>query len=102
MNILRSMETFDYQAFRLQLQEQSRSFAPNQKSMMGALFPSILQRYAHGRTLGTGLRLSLLDSCLKDGNLYNRVSSYFKQGQLTIIECVMVDGFSFFEMITNE
>jgi hypothetical protein len=52
--------------------------------------------------LGAGLRLSLLDSCLKDGNLYNRVSSYFKQGQLTIIECVMLDCFSSFKMVTNE
>jgi hypothetical protein len=42
MNILRSMEIFNYEDFRLQLQEQSRSFAPNQKSMMGALFRPIL------------------------------------------------------------
>jgi hypothetical protein len=67
MNILRSMDNFDYHAFRAELNEQSKTFAPNQKSMMN-------------------LRLSLLDSCLKNGDMTNRVSSYFCPGQLTIIE----------------
>jgi hypothetical protein len=69
MDILRSMEIFNYHDFRKQLQEQARSFAPNQKAMMS-------------------LRLSLLDSCLKDGSVTNRVASHFRQGQLTIIEYV--------------
>jgi hypothetical protein len=69
MDILRSMEVFNYHDFRKQLQEQARSFAPNQKAMMS-------------------LRLSLLDSCLKDGNVANRVASHFRHGQLTIIEYV--------------
>jgi tryptophan 2,3-dioxygenase len=69
MNILRSMETFDYHAFRRKLNEESSSFNPSQKSMMK-------------------LRLSLLDACLKDGNSTNRISSQFKPGQLTIIESV--------------
>jgi hypothetical protein len=67
MNILRSMDIFDYQAFRAKLDEESRCFAPNQKSMMA-------------------LRLNLLDACLKGGNMVNRVSSQFKPGHLTIIE----------------
>lgn len=69
MNILRSMEKFDYHAFRQRLDEESRTFNPSQKSMMK-------------------LRLSLLDACLKDGNVTNRVSSQFKPGRLTIIESV--------------
>jgi hypothetical protein len=67
MGILRSMDDFDYGLFRQQLKEQSTSFSPIQKSMMS-------------------LRLSLLDSCLKDGHAGNKVSSHFKPGQLTIVE----------------
>jgi hypothetical protein len=67
MGILRAMDEFDYDLFRDQLKEQSKSFSPNQKSMMN-------------------LRLSILDSFLKDGNTGNKVSSYFKPGHLTIVE----------------
>lgn len=70
MTILRSMEIFEYQAFRERLKEESQCFNPGQKSMMK-------------------LRLSLLDSCLKDGDSTNRVSSHFKPGQLTIVESVL-------------
>lgn len=66
MVILRSMEdTFDYTEFRRQLKEQK--FSASQKAMLN-------------------LRLSLLDSCMKDGNATNRASMHFRPGQLTIIE----------------
>jgi hypothetical protein len=65
MGILRSMERFDYDIFREELRAQN--FAPSQKAMLN-------------------LRLSLLDSCLKDGNSYNRVATHFCEGRLTIIE----------------
>ena len=66
MTILRSMEdSFDYTKFREQLSAQT--FSATQKSMLK-------------------LRLSLLDSCLKDGNASNRVATHFKKGHLTIIE----------------
>jgi hypothetical protein len=68
MGILRSMQVFDYRIFRAKLDEKARFFAPNQKSMMN-------------------LRFSLLDSFLAGGNLSNRISSHFKSGQLTVIEC---------------
>jgi hypothetical protein len=67
MDILRSMEHFNYRAFRTELTERSKSFTQDQKSMMN-------------------LRLGLLDSCLKDGSRTNQVSSFFRPGQLTIIE----------------
>ena len=66
MSILRTMESnFSYTLFREELQRQK--FNPGQKSMLN-------------------LRLSLLDSCLKGGNMNNRVSAHFRKGQLTIIE----------------
>ncbi|KIP08577.1 hypothetical protein PHLGIDRAFT_44166, partial [Phlebiopsis gigantea 11061_1 CR5-6] len=66
MSILRSMENeFDYTRFRDKLKLQK--FSPGQKAMLN-------------------LRLSLLDSCLQGGNAQNRVSSHFKQGQLTIVD----------------
>ena len=66
MSILRGMQgTFSYEGFRSQLREQR--FSGSQKAMLD-------------------LRLSILDSCLEGGNTYNRVSNYFKEGQLTIIE----------------
>jgi hypothetical protein len=65
MSILRDMATFSYDKFRRELKEQS--FSGSQKQMLD-------------------LRLHLLDSCLKGGNAYNRVSNHFKKGQLTIIE----------------
>lgn len=65
MNILRSMETFDYRMFRAELQAQR--FNPGQKAMLN-------------------LRLSLLDSCLNGGTHQNSVVSHFGQGRLTIIE----------------
>ena len=69
MTILRSMEdNFDYAKFREQLSAQT--FSAAQKSMLK-------------------LRLSLLDSCLKDGSASNRVSTHFQKGHLTIIECVL-------------
>jgi hypothetical protein len=67
MGILRSMEHFDYNIFRQQLKAQN--FAPSQKAMLN-------------------LRLSLLDSCLKDGSSSNRVATHFCEGQLTVVECV--------------
>lgn len=66
MSILRSMEgDFKYAEFRKALERQQ--FSPSQKAMLN-------------------LRLSLLDSCLKGGNLTNRASIHFKKGHLTIIE----------------
>lgn len=66
MSILRSMESkFDYVRFRQQLKAQK--FNPSQKAMLN-------------------LRLSLLDGCLNEGTLENRVSTHFRKGQLTIIE----------------
>jgi hypothetical protein len=65
MAILRTMDDFDYEQFRAELKAQK--FAPTQKAMLN-------------------LRLLLLDSCLKDGTIHNRVSTHFKKGQLTIIE----------------
>jgi hypothetical protein len=66
LTILRSMEgAFDYQVFRQRLAEQE--FDRQQKMMMNQ-------------------RLTLLDSCLKDGTTSNRVASHFQAGQLTIIE----------------
>jgi hypothetical protein len=65
MEILRSMERFDYAEFRRQLKAQK--FSPGQKAMLN-------------------LRLSLLDSCLKGGNESNRVATHFQEGKLTIIE----------------
>ena len=66
MSILRSMESkFDYVQFREQLKAQK--FNPGQKAMLN-------------------LRLSLLDGCLNEGTLENRVSTHFRMGQLTIIE----------------
>lgn len=67
MAILRDMEIFEYQDFRTKLKAQK--FAPSQKNMLN-------------------LRLLLLDSCLKNGNLENRVSQHFKPGRLTIVEYV--------------
>lgn len=58
-------DTFDYTRFRDQLKLQK--FNGSQKAMLN-------------------LRLSLLDSCLQGGNTQNRVSSHFRQGQLTIVE----------------
>ncbi|GJE88165.1 hypothetical protein PsYK624_042480 [Phanerochaete sordida] len=84
MTILRSMEdSFDYTKFREQLSAQT--FSASQKSMLK-------------------LRLSLLDSCLKDGNASNRVSTHFKKGHLTIIDLSspFMDGSSacgFFDLI---
>ncbi|EKM56166.1 uncharacterized protein PHACADRAFT_145298 [Phanerochaete carnosa HHB-10118-sp] len=84
MTILRSMEdSFDYTKFREELGAQS--FSGTQKSMLK-------------------LRLSLLDSCLKDGNASNRVSTRFKKGHLTIIDLSspFMDGSSacgFFDLI---
>jgi hypothetical protein len=71
MAILRSMESFDYDAFRKELAAQA--FNPDQKSALN-------------------LRLALLDSCLKGGNSNNRVGSHFKPGTLTIIEYVATIG----------
>ena len=66
MSILRTMESnFNYTLFREELKRQK--FNPGQKAMLN-------------------LRLSLLDSCLEGGSMYNRVSAHFRKGQLTIIE----------------
>ena len=66
MSILRSMEgTFEYADFRKELEAQK--FNPSQKAMLN-------------------LRLSLLDSCLEGGTKWNRVSTHFRKGHLTIIE----------------
>ncbi|GJE88158.1 hypothetical protein PsYK624_042410 [Phanerochaete sordida] len=84
MAILRNMESnFSYEAFREELKNQQ--FNPGQKAMLN-------------------LRLSLLDSCLKGGNSTNRVSTHFRQGQLTIIDLSspFMDGSSacgFFDLI---
>ncbi|GJE88163.1 hypothetical protein PsYK624_042460 [Phanerochaete sordida] len=84
MTILRSMESnFSYTAFRDALKEQKLN--GTQKAMLN-------------------LRLSLLDSCLAGGNTANRVSTHFRQGQLTIIDLSspFMDGSSacgFFDMI---
>jgi hypothetical protein len=67
MDILRSMDVFNYRLFRADLEERAKAFAPNQKAMLS-------------------LRMSLLDSCLKNGSMANRVSSHFKPGRLTIVE----------------
>jgi hypothetical protein len=69
MDILRSMDVFNYRSFRADLEERAKAFAPNQKAMLS-------------------LRMSLLDSCLKNGSMANRVSSHFKPGRLTIVEYV--------------
>jgi len=67
MSILRSMdpETFSYEEFRRQIS--AEKFSRQQKSMLD-------------------LRLKMLDSCLQGGTLENRVTSQFKEGELTIIE----------------
>ncbi|EKM56169.1 uncharacterized protein PHACADRAFT_209653 [Phanerochaete carnosa HHB-10118-sp] len=84
MSILRSMESnFNYTAFRDELKQQK--FSSGQKAMLN-------------------LRLSLLDSCLEGGNAYNRVSSHFRKGHLTIIDLSspFMDGSSacgFFDLI---
>ena len=66
MVLLRSMEgNFDYKKFRNKLKQQQ--FSKGQQAMLN-------------------LRLSLLDSCMKNGNTSNRASSHFAPGQLTIIE----------------
>ena len=66
MSILRSMEdNFDYFEFRRRIAAQR--FNGGQKAMLN-------------------LRLTLLDSCIKGGNVTNRITTHFKPGQLTIIE----------------
>ncbi|KAF8586234.1 hypothetical protein K439DRAFT_1387349 [Ramaria rubella] len=83
MSILRTMDTFSYDDFCRQLGEQK--FSPTQKAMLD-------------------LRLKILDSCLKGGDDSNRVSNYFKKGELTIIDLSspFMDGCSacgFFDII---
>jgi hypothetical protein len=58
---------FDYGAFRRALDKQY--FSRLQRAMLHQ-------------------RLALLDGCIQDGTPENRVSTHFKSGQLTIIECV--------------
>ncbi|KAF8518615.1 hypothetical protein JB92DRAFT_3112943 [Gautieria morchelliformis] len=65
MSIIRDMVPFSYDEFRTQLKQQK--FSADQQKMLD-------------------LRLSILDSCLKGGNAYNRVSMHFEKGQLTIID----------------
>lgn len=67
ISILRNVQAFSYHIFREKLEEQSKTFSPSQKSMVN-------------------LRLSLLDTCLRDGNTSNGISSHFQCGQLTIVE----------------
>jgi hypothetical protein len=68
MSLLRGMgDSFDYAAFRQALQAQE--FDKRQKAMLG-------------------LRLNLLETCLASGSEENRVGTYFKPGQLTIVEYV--------------
>lgn len=64
MSYLRSIETFDYGAFRKELK--SEGFNGSQRSMLN-------------------LRLKLLDACL-GGTSEQRVSRYFGRGRLVIIE----------------
>ena len=59
------MDPFDYTRFREELLAQK--FDGTQKQMLN-------------------LRLTLLDACLEGGDADNRVSSHFREGQLTIIE----------------
>ena len=69
MEILRSMEdNFDYRAFREKLDQ--LKLKSDQRTMLN-------------------LRLSLLDSCIKDKDPGGTVSTRFKKGHLTIIECVV-------------
>jgi tryptophan 2,3-dioxygenase len=65
MEILRSMQPFDYAEFRQELEAQKLS--SGQKAMLN-------------------LRLGLLDACLKGGNKDNRVAMHFQEGKLTIVE----------------
>lgn len=66
MSILRDMtDEFNYTTFRAILGKQK--FDAQQKAMLN-------------------LRLALLDSCLKEGDETNSVSSHFREGRLTIIE----------------
>lgn len=65
MTLLRDMEVFDYDEFRVMLAKQKIN--GSQKAMLN-------------------LRLALLDSCLRGGNANNCVSTHFRQGALTIVE----------------
>jgi hypothetical protein len=67
LDILRYTQTFAYNTFRKRLDKESKSFSTNQQAMLN-------------------LRLRLLDSCLKNGNASNRISSHFKPGRLVIVE----------------
>lgn len=68
MDLLRSLEGhFDYEQFKLQLAEQE--LQPRQKVMLK-------------------IRLQLLDSCLKGGDLDNHAPVHFGKGKLTIVEYV--------------
>lgn len=69
VTIMRSMEnTFDCAKFRRELW-------------------GLPLNAAHREMLN--LHFSLLESCLEGGSPKNRVSTYFKKGHLTIIECVL-------------
>lgn len=74
MTLLRDMAVFDYNEFRALLAKQKLS--KQQKSMLN-------------------LRLALLDSCLRGGDETNCVTSYFKQGALTIVEYARLDRLFF-------
>lgn len=81
LTILRDMEVFDYNEFRETLARQRLN--GSQKSMLN-------------------LRLALLDSCLKGGDETNTVTTWFKQGALTIVEYVSPkEGLSSLVLITD-
>ncbi|KZV75964.1 hypothetical protein PENSPDRAFT_680684 [Peniophora sp. CONT] len=65
MNILRSMDIFDYKRFRTTLDQQD--FISSQKLMLDQ-------------------RLALLDACLAGGTPRNSVTNHFVPGQLTIVD----------------
>ncbi|KAF8651052.1 hypothetical protein AX16_004915 [Volvariella volvacea WC 439] len=65
MTVLRDMKEFSLERFRTEIE--GKGLNPGQKAMLN-------------------LRLSLLESCLKDGNQVNRVSAHFHRGHLTIID----------------
>ncbi|KAF8651035.1 hypothetical protein AX16_004898 [Volvariella volvacea WC 439] len=65
MTILRDMDEFDYSEFRERLK--GHKLNGSQKAMLN-------------------IRLALLESCLKDGDATNSVSTHFSKGRLTIID----------------
>jgi hypothetical protein len=67
MDMVRSMEKFDYASFRDNLKFQAPSLDSRSQARMA-------------------LRLQLLDSCLKHGPQFNGLKSFFRSGELTIVE----------------